>query len=552
VSSGDQNNKENQQVKGSSLGSAQALPSVLRSALSMSVGTLGSRVLGLVRDIVLAAFFSNTVKDAFIVAFRLPNLFRRLLGEGALTASFIPIYVELREGKSDTQAAGELSSAISSLLLVVTSSLSAILAIFMPWVMSLLVGGEGFASVAGKVELAIILGRVMVFYLFLVTSYAFMMAVLNAHRQFFLPALAPAVFNAVFVVLACLPQAWFQFEGQQLAIGVLIGGLVQTGLVAWPCWRQGILPKMVLRWRVPGVFRVLRNTVPGMLGMSVLQFMALANVQFASRLGEGSHTYMYFADRILELPQSLIAISLGVALLPTLSSYFAKGERDKMLESGQHHIRMLWVLAFPSAVGLFVLAQPIVEVLFMRGEFDLEDSIKTAHVLQVYSLLLVFSSTTKVIVPNFFAMKNTWLPALTSSLSLALHLLIAPRWLESFGLVGLVGSTTLAGVFNWLVLAICYQFMVGPWKWGKMFGSVVRMTPGLVVLGGVIASLYPWVSGVLKQFMGVSSVSQVVALFSTIFIGAISYFLVNHICRQTESMEVVHLFTRRIKRRRPS
>lgn len=446
---------------------------VVRSAAAMSAGTLMSRILGLVRDMVLAAGFSTSFKDAFVVAFRLPNLFRRLFGEGSLNVSFIPVYVEKKSLSPGSET--ELSSAVFSLLILITSSLSLLGVLFMPEIMAKVLAGEGFQSIPGKMHMTIVLGRIMFSYLFLVTTYAFFMAISNAHKKFLIPALAPALFNLVFIVFALLPNEWGKVEGEVAAWGVLVGGVFQVILVGLQLLKMGKLPYFTLKFKTPGVSTVLKNMLPGLLGLGVLQIMSVVNIYFASRLGEGSHSYIYFADRILELPQSLIAISLGAALLPTLSEYWSSGENKKMRDFGQYSLRLLLFLALPSAVGMFILAEPIVNLLYGRGEFSPVDVQVTANIVRLYSFLLVASSFVKVLIPSFYAIKNTITPAVASVICLVLHLIMAHFFTNIWGLNGLVLATVLSGFTNMFLLLFFYFKYIGAFVFKPMFSSVFKM-----------------------------------------------------------------------------
>ncbi|MCB0356616.1 MAG: murein biosynthesis integral membrane protein MurJ [Bdellovibrionales bacterium] len=509
--------------------------SVILSAGLMSLGTLGSRILGLLRDVVLAAFFSRTVTDAFVVAFSFPNKFRRLLGEGSLSVSFIPVYIEARE-KTPEQAQ-QLSHGIFTLLVLVSSLLCVLGIIFMEPIMELLVGGKGFISVAGKLDITIFLARIMFSYLFLVSTYAFCMALLQAHQQFFLAALAPALFNLTFIILAMLPIKGVAVPGTLLAWAVIFGGVVQAITVIIPLWRQNLMPKLIWRWKSKKVLMVLKNMVPGIIGMGVLQFLTLVNINYASQLSEGSHSYIYWADRILELPQSLIAISLGAALLPTLSQLWAKDRKTEMLKQGQDHFLTLLFLAMPSAVGMYVLAQPIVEVLYLRGRFTLQDAVTTAEVVKIYSVLLVAVSLSKVVVPNFYAVKNTWLPAITSVLSIVCHIVLAYFLVKSHGLNGLIISMTISGYINLILTMGYYQKLIGPLQWKYLSKNFLHFIPALLAMGIFAKYFYEF-------FIGMSVTTHVtlqksLVLLVTIALSIVIYFVVSSLTKVPQADKVL-------------
>lgn len=520
----------------------------------MSLGTLSSRILGLARDIVLAAFFSRTVTDAFVVAFRLPNMFRRLLGEGSLAVSFIPVFVgQLNDGREDGEArARRLSDAIFTLLLSATSALSVAGFVFMQPLLSYLVGGQGYMAIPGKFEQTVFLAKIMFAYLFLVTAYAFFMALMNSLKKFFLPALAPAAFNFVLILFALIPSAWAEVPGTFLAWGVIAGGVAQVLIVAWPLWRQGYLPTLRIDFKAEGVKTVLQNMVPGLIGLGVLQLMSLINIQFASRLGEGSHSYIYWADRIMELPQSLIAVSLGAALLPTLSEVWSQSRHDEARQITQRHMRLIMFLSIPSAVGMWSLAQPIVEVLFMRGQFSVEDAELTATVVKIYAFLLVATSFHRVIVTSFYAIKNTWLPAVASVVALVAHVIIASMWVDKYGLAGLVASTTVSGILNVGIVLGAYRYFIGPVGIWPLVKSILHLSPAAITMG---ISVF-WIYNLLWQMITLQNLpslglGRAVALFTAISAGVVIYFVVNKVIKQPDTAAVISLIKKRRQARRP-
>ncbi len=514
-------------------------PSVLRSAASMSVGTLLSRVLGLARDTALAAMFPRMITDAYVVAFRLPNLFRRILGEGSLAASFVPIFVGLlehRAGLSKDEAARQaqqFSNSIFTLLTGLTALLSVLGVLFMDPIMSVLVSGEGYQSVPGKFELTVQMGQIMFSFLFLVMTYAYLSSVLNAYKNFFIPAMAPAGFNLLLVIFTFLPA--FHFEGDQLAWGVIAGGALQLALVVVPLVRSGAMPTLTRHILGPGVFLFFRNFFPSLIGMSVLQILALMNVMFASRLPQGAHSYIYLADRLLEFPQSLLSVSLGVALLPTLSEFWARGEKTKMVEVSKKHVRLLLFMSLPSAVGLFVLAQPIVEVVYMRGSFTLQDAAVTAQVLQIYAFVLVFAGIHRVIVPNFYAMKNTWLPAVLAAVCVVAHYFVATWAVDAYGIVGLTGATAFTGFLNLVLLLVCFRVYFGGIGLFAMLKTSLHLVPALVCMAAFAFYAY----GGLQPFF-----TRIPAMVIAIGGAAVIFFAVNHLVRHPESKDFLRLLRR--------
>lgn len=460
-------------------------------------------------------------------------MFRRLFGEGALSVSFMPVLVDKLESKKDSLS---LVSGVYSFLLLFASTLTILGIVFMEPLLRALVGGEGFLSVPGKLELSVTLARFLFLYLLLVLSYSFFMAILNAFGRFFWPALAPAVFNLFLIIFALMPQSAFKTPGFWLVVGVIVGGVLQLAMVAIPVYRLRLFPRFVKFWRNKDSLFVLKNTLPGIWGMGVIQIMGLLNLRFASHLGEGSHTFIYASDRILELPQSLIAISLGAALLPTLSKLWAKGDVSQFVAVGSQQWRLLLFLALPSAVGLYCLSLPIVQLLFERGAFTYDQSVVTASIVKVYAFLLIVASSIKIIAPQFFAQKNTKIPALGSTLSLILHAAFGFYAIQKWGLVGLAYSMTFAALFNLVFLVAIYQFKVGALLDKAMLVFLSKMVP-------LLMAFYMFVKFL---FLGISSLifSQNISLIVTVIISVLFYFSASYMLKLDESRKVISFFKR--------
>lgn len=525
---------------------AKANQSVIKSALAMATGTFSSRILGFIRDAVMLAMFSRTVTDAFVVGFKLPNLFRRLLGEGSLSVSFIPIYVEAK-AKSKAEA-DKLRDAIFTIVLAASVVISVACFVFMEQILRFLVDDpRGFASVPGKVEQTIYLGRIMIFYLVLVTTYAFHMAVANTFGHYFIPSIGPTLFNLGLIIFTVLPWEVGAHAGSTQSLGVIVGGVLQAGVVFWLLWKEGLLPRITFGWRDPRVGQVFRNMVPGLFGLGVFQVMTIVNMKFAASLQEGAQSYIYAADRILELPQSLIAVSLGAALLPRFAELHSAGERGKFLSEANQAVRMLLFLSLPAAVGMYVLARPITEVLFMRGAFTAADANAVSRIVEVYSVLMLFSSLSRITAPAFYALKNTWLPALVAFFVLALHIAIGGMLVRDYELVGLAAATSFSSVLNIVILQIFFFFMIGPLGYGSILVSVLRNIPGLLALGAVCSFGYPWLLQVL-EFTGSGQVARTVSLAVIIGAGMIVYFVVTALCGSEASLKVSGILRRRLSR----
>lgn len=521
--------------------------SVIRSALSMAVGTFSSRILGFLRDAVMFAMFPRSVTDAWVVAFRLPNIFRRLMGEGSLSPSFIPIYVEART--HSPERARQLSNAVFSIVFAVATIISVVCFVYMKEIMWYWIGDpKGFASVPGKVEHTIYLARIMIFYLVLVSTFAFHMAVANTHGYFFIPAIGPTLFNFGLILFTVTKLEVGDFAGSTQSWGVIFGGFLQVGIVAWLLIKHDLLPRWTWRWNVHGVARVFGNMVPGLFGLGVFQVMTLVNTKFAARLSEGAQSYIYAADRVLELPQSLIAVSLGAALLPRFSELNSSADRTGFLSEANAAVRTLLYLSLPAAVGMWTLSHGLTEVLFMRGAFNQADAAATASVVEIYSVLMLFSSLSRVTAPAFYALKNTWLPAAVALCVLILHISIGPMLVTHFGLTGLATATSASAILNIVILQIFFHTMIGPLGYGLIFRSVARLIPALTVMGAFCYYGYPPLVEACAQVLTIGK-ARIVALTVVIVLSILIYFYTSVITGSSEAKQVQGILRRRVGKR---
>lgn len=507
----------------------------------MASGTLTSRILGLFRDMALAALFDRAVTDAWAAAFRLPNLFRRLFGEGSLSVSFIPVFLETKESDRSGQRAQNLMNALYTVLLIALAVVTVLGIVYMDTILGLLLSSR-YAVDTEKWLLTVRMARIMFGFVFFVCTYAYFMGILNALGVFGLPAVAPALLNISMLVFTFLPTSWFAEKGDGLAWGVLVGGVLQAALLWVALKARGYLPRLQKSLWNDDLKKVLINMVPGLLGIGLLQFSTLVNLHFASTVGEGAISYVYWADRLLELPLSLVSVSLGAALLPTLSEMALRKQKEQFQETVQEHFLFSFFLAWPAALGLFFLAQPIVEVLFMRGHFSTTDANATTLVLKVYAFSLLFVSSIRILAPAFYAVKNTWLPAVTSLVALLLHLSWASWWIRQAGLQGLVLSSLLAMILQFIVMLIALRGMVMTVQWGRMILEIVKTVLAGVFLAGAIQIYNP-----LFNLLGSGSVARAAALGFSILIGGGAYLISAHILRISQGQFLISTLRRKIK-----
>lgn len=508
----------------------------------MAAGTFSSRILGLVREMAFAAFFDRTVTDAWTAAFRLPNLFRRLLGEGSLAVSFQPILIqaqiedEKNRKKNQEGRAQALMDSMHSLLFVALTVLTVAGILFSEPILKLILD-EAYTQNLQSLMLTVRLAQIMFGFLYFICLFAYYMAILNSVGSFGWPAAAPVLFNVSLIISTLVPAGWLEIPGDALAWGVLIGGFLQMAVLLYPLEQKKLIPGFKWNPKNPDVLKVLKNMLPGLFGLGLMQVTLLINTHFASSLGRGAISYIYWADRLLELPLSLISVSLGTALLPALSEYWLRGEKTKTAEVSERYLSLNFFVGAIASVGLYVLALPIIKILFERGHFSHEDSVAVASVLQVYSLTLIPVSAIRVLAPAYYAVKNTWFPAVCSSLALVVHIIIAPVLMNEYGLRGLNFSSFVSASVNIFFLVCFFGYFISNFPW-KVFLVKIFKT---LIASAVMIFICQYV---LKQFSNPGNLWGWILLFLVASgLGIGGFLLVSSILKHPD----MDAFTRQIK-----
>lgn len=488
---------------------------ILKNALMMSFGTMTSRALGLVRESLLAALFDKQITDAWAAAFRIPNMFRRLLGEGSLSVSFIPIFVEASH--DSRERAQNLVNSLYTLLLMILSVIT-VLGILLPDPILQLVLDPEYVANTEKYLITKQMAQIMFGFVFFISSFAFFMGILNALGDFFWPALAPTFWNLAMVISTLWPASWLseaaQKNGSQLAWGVLVGGMLQAAVLIPALRKAGYFPKLSFKWANRDMLRVFKNMGPGLIGLGLLQFTTIVNLRFASSLAEGTISYINYVDRLIELPLSLISVSLGTALLPVLSKYWVQDKKQEMAEQTRHYLELNLFVSIAAACGLFVLAEPIMDLLFGRGRFTATDVQTASVILKTYCWIMVFSSGVRVLTPAYYAIKNTWFPALLSAGCLAIHILLAPVLMAKWGVQGLMVSTTTSAAVNLTLLLVFYNFLIFNFSYLKFLASLLKF----VVVGFIVVFISQ------LHFVLVNFIPSYLALAVTIAVVLASFF----------------------------
>lgn len=458
-----------------------------RSAGLISVATMGSRVLGLVRNFSIAYFFgAGDAVDAYNVAARLPVLLRELFAEGSMSAAFVPTFTRtLKDG--GPQAAWRLASQVINALLIVTGSIVVIGIVFADPLVTLYAGDYG--DTPGKLELTIELTRITMPFLTLIALAAVFMGMLNAMRRFFLPALSPAMFN-VGLILGAVLSGWVGTTlGVQpivsLAVGFVLGGFAQMA-VQWPTLRRaGFRHQWVLDPHDRGLREVLMLMGPGTVGQAAGQINLLVSTILATSLGEGAISWLMYAFTFMYLPIGIFGVSVSTASIPDLALHAGSRAWSEMRKVLSAALRLMLMLTVPSSVGLIVLAAPIIELTLQYGAFSPDDTRAVATALMVYAPGLMGYSIVKIATPSFYAMQDARTPVTISIVAVLSNVVLSLALVGPLGYVGLALATTLASTINASLLWLLLSRRIGGLDGRRVLRAAVKITVASIVMGVV-------------------------------------------------------------------
>lgn len=500
---------------------------VSKAAGAVSGMTMLSRVFGFLRDMVIAmAFGSSSAADAFFVAFRIPNMQRRILGEGAVTAAFIPVFTETLTQKGES-AAWKLTSNLFNILFIILSAVSLLIFIFSPAVIT--VFAPGFLDEPDKFELTVKLTRWMAPFLFFIGLAAFCMGILNTLKVFALPAAAP-IFQNISMILSVLIIAPLMDEPIfGLAIGVVVGGALQL-LVQLPAvLKRGMRFKKTLNFKQEEVVKIARLMGPIIFGLAVYELNIMIDTLLASLLPGGSISYLYYGNRLVQLPLGIFAVALGVALLPTLSSQAAKGQIKELVQTVGFSIRLILFVTIPATVGLIILREPIINTLWERGEFLASTTEGTAIALLYYSIGLCAYSGIKIIAPAFYSLQDTKTPVKIGIYSMILNTVLNLLLMGPLQHGGLALATSLAALFNVAMLIYYLRKRLGLMGGRKILRSTLKMASAAIAMGAIT-----YIGR--ENFFHVSDPLSVrlLVLTTCISVGILVYALISHFTRNEE------------------
>ncbi len=458
---------------------------IAMAAGAVSLATLISRILGVVREMVMARYFGAGLStDAFNIAYRIPNLFRDLFAEGALSSAFVPTFVRCRN-RDGEQSAWLLASMVINGLALVLGAMTLLFYFGADWFVLLL--ASGFREVPHKYELTVQMTRIMSPFLLTVALASVMMGLLNARGAFFVPALAPTTFNVCCIAAVVSLSPYLPGLGidpvVSMAVGALAGGACQF-LVQLPSARAaGFRYRIALDFSNPGLRHIVKLMVPAIVGLSATQINITVDNQIASRFGNGPVSWLSYAFRLMQLPIGVFGVAIATANLAAVAHHAARRAHAELRRTVISSLRLAACLTFPSTVGLIIFREEIVRLLYQRGSFLPADTVQTSRVLVLYALALFAYSAVKILVPTFYALNDTRTPVRASVMTVAAKIAVNFVLIVPLGYLGLATATALASWMNFTLLLRSLLRKLDLPRVGKEGGPFLRIAIASAAMG---------------------------------------------------------------------
>lgn len=548
--------------------------SVARSAGIVSLAVMGSRLLGLVREMVFARFFgAGFVNDAFQVGFRIPNTMRDLFAEGALSVAFVKTFTDYSVKRSEEEA-WRLASMVFNALAIVLSLLVILGIIFSPQIVGLI--AADFSP--EKAQLATTLTRIMFPFLLMVALAAVAMGVLNTKGKFGIPASASTLFNVGSIIggLACaywlsgggwskadgvnaIPDATAQRAIIGMAIGTLIGGALQFLIQVPSLYRVGFRFRPIVSFSDPGVRQVMRLMGPAIIGTAAVQINVLVNTFYASGI-DGGPSWLGYSFRLMQFPIGVFGVAIGTATLPAISRFAAKNDIPNFRSTLSSSLGLVFLLTIPSACGLIFLGRPIIALIYQRGAFTSVDTEMVAYALAGYSAGLVGYAAIKILSPAFYALDDARTPMVISLASIVVNAVasyffrdlfsnyfVTPATPNGLGHVGLALSTSCVALVNFFALALILRRKIGGLEGRNILSSFVRITMASAALSATCYLTYAWLVRMIgEQGFG----ARLIETFVPIALGGLVFFIVARLLRVKELDQAVQTVMGRFRRRK--
>lgn len=491
--------------------------SLVKSTATIGGYTLLSRLLGFLRDVTIASTLgADFLSDAFFVAFRLPNYLRRLFAEGAFNSAFIPLFVSTHDTEG-VEPARKFAAEAMAVLIAVLLLVTAFFIIFMPQLMVVL--APGFEKNPAKFALTILLTRITMPYIIFISLVSLLGGVLNSKDRFAAAAATPVIMNLCLIVIPFLIDRFVPTGAHGLAIAVFISGVAQWLWLVWFCFKSGVLPPFVRPRLTPQVKTLLKRIAPVALGAGVAQVNLFIDTIIATQFPSGV-SYLYYADRISELPLAVIGIAVGTALLPALSRQIREGKHEEALKSQNRAIELALFLCLPAAVALIVIAEPIITVMFQRGRFDAADTVQTFHALIAFAIGLPAFVLVKIVSPAFYAHHDTKTPFKIATLCVFINLAFNLILMGPLRHVGMALATAIA---SWVNVALMLVILMRRGWFVANPGLLSQI--GRILLASLVMALTLHVGDHMADpYIHMGEIRRALALMFLVLLGMSGYF----------------------------
>jgi len=516
---------------------------IARAAGVLGAATMLSRIMGMVRDMVVSRLFgAGLATDAFFAAFQIPNMLRRFFAEGALTAAFVPTFSEWYANKGQEEARA-LANVCFTALTLVMAAITLLGMLFSPGLVHLMF--PGFAANPEKISATILLNRLMFPYVFFVSLVALCMGILNTLRHFFTPAISTVFLNISMILCALLLHDRFQVPIVSLAVGVLVGGLIQLALQLPVLYKKGFPIRPNFDFRHPALKRIALLMGPSIFGVGVYYLNIAVGSILASLLPEGSVSYLYYAQRLFEFPQGIFTVSVAQAVLPSMSRQAAAGDLDALKESLSYGVRLTLFITVPATAGLIFCSTPIFSLLFMGGAFDYAKAANCGLALRYYALGLALVALVRVLVPAFYALKDTTTPVAIAFVAFLLNLLFSLLLMGPLKHGGLALASSLSALGNMGLLLWFLRKKIGPFG-----GRAIALSGAKGALASVpMAAAVYWILRLGDWSRAGGKLVKGGVLGAAVTVGIGVFLVTAHLLACEEARDVTALLRRKLLRR---
>jgi len=490
--------------------------SLVKSTATIGGYTLLSRVLGFARDVTIASSLgASMLSDAFFVAFKLPNVLRRLFAEGAFNSAFVPLYAGMLAGEGKDHAHNFASEAMSFLLLVLILT-AGVFILIMPWLMFIL--APGFDANPAKYALTVTLTRITMPYIIFISLVSLLGGVLNSHNKFAAVAATPVIMNLCLIIIPFFIHPLTPTYAHALAIAVMSSGVAQYLWLVWFCLKDKSLPRWTRPKLTPHVKQLLKLIAPVAVGAGVAQINIFIDLSIASFFN-GGNSYLYYADRISELPLAVIGIAVGTALLPMLSKLVREGRHEEAHKSQNHAIELSLFLSLPAAIALLVIAEPIIHVMYQRGAFGDAAAMATSRALMAFAVGLPAFILAKIISPVFYAHKDTKTPFKIAMICIGINLFFNLALMGPMKYVGMALATSIAGWANVIMMSVVLRRR----GWLAVERKLVVQAGKILAACAAMALVLYILRGAIVPYMDAGEIKRFTLLFAVALLGLASY-----------------------------